>query len=145
MASLRESDSPQLDHGPAVILSFAFGDGALAKSKMDPSGLGTFLRSRYDSLLDWRSYEIIDTQETTAITEDVFERCNVKVKVKGWGTILGSLTDESRVTDDEGVYEFSMVWVNRNWLVDVIVKKLGKMCYYLSSRCFKIYVTQVHG
>ena len=120
MTSLRESDSPQLDHGPAVILSFAFENGALADSNMDPSGLGSFLRSRYSTLLDWRRYEIEETQEVTN-ENDLFERCTVRVKVSGWGSLLGSLG--SGEEDDEGLYEFSMVQEKKNWLVDVIVKR----------------------
>lgn len=123
MSSMRESDSPQLDHGPAVILSFAFENGALANSKMDPSGLGSFLRGRYDSLLDWRRYEIVDTQKvTSAVDNDLLERCAITVKVSGWGSLLGSLSADG-ATDDDGVYEFSMVRANKKWLVDVIVKR----------------------
>ena len=120
MTSLRESDSPQLDHGPAVILSFACENGALADSNMDPSGLGSFLRSRYSTLLDWRRYEIEETQEVTN-ENDLFERCTVRVKVSGWGFLLGSLG--SGEEDDEDLYEFSMVQEKKNWLVDVIVKR----------------------
>ena len=72
---------------------------------MDPSGLGSFLRSRYSTLLDWRRYEIEETQEVTN-ENDLFERCTVRVKVNGWG-FLGSLG--SGEEDDEDLYEFSMV------------------------------------
>jgi hypothetical protein len=121
MNALGETDSPQLDHGAAVVLSFSSPKGALAKSTLCPSAYGKFMRDKHESLLNTRKWEVLEVRPKSD-SSDVEEREIVQVKAYGWGSILSSNAE-----DDEGVYDFHMSRespsVGGQWLVDVILRR----------------------
>ncbi len=120
MSAFGEMDCPQLDHGAAVALSFASPGGTLANSGLDPAAYGRFLRASHASLIDWRNWRVVKSEECS--TDDVHvKREIIEVQVRGWGSVIGG--DDGN--DDEGAYYFHL---NKNslegiWLLDVILKK----------------------
>jgi hypothetical protein len=110
LKALKNSDDPQLDHGPAVVLSFASPQGTLKESNLDPSDYGRFLRDPshgYLALIDFKEAELL---EETKLGETSRRQ---RVCVRGWGSLGGDSAYQ--------LFDFFLSKPTDTWLVDVIL------------------------
>ena len=109
LKALKTNDDPQIDHGAAVILAFASPDGPLKRSGLDPAQYGSFLRTNYPALLDFKSAELLGDTKLIDITTTTFRQ---PIRARGW-------SGDSSLTGD---FEFILTRAGENdpWLIDVI-------------------------
>jgi len=112
LKALKNSDDPQLDHGPAVVLSFASPQGTLKESNLDPSDYGRFLRDPshgYLPLVDFKEAELLEELKLGETSK------KQRVRVRGWGSLGGG------TTVGDSYFDFFLSKPTDTWLVDVIL------------------------
>jgi hypothetical protein len=105
LSALQNNDEPQLDHGACVVLEFKSPGGVLDSCGLDPGKYGSFLRSEYGTILDFRTAEFLGEAEDGG--DSLSKRQRIQVLPFGDGK--------------HSTFDFYLSKHEDLWLVDVIV------------------------